>query len=81
MQANLSSRPEREDAAVQRAVLALALAAHPKQLTIPELAREIDPDALERAVGDLVAVGLLDRRGVSIRPSVAALHFERLELP
>jgi hypothetical protein len=32
-------------------------------------------------VRDLVGVGLLDCEGVSIRPSAAALHFERLELP
>lgn len=68
--------------AVQRAVLSLALEAHPKPLTIPDLAAEIDRgDAVERACRDLVCVGLLDCEGVTIRPSAAALHFERLELP
>jgi hypothetical protein len=68
--------------ATQRAVLGLVLDAHPQSLTIPDLAREIDQgDAVERAVRDLVGVGLLDCEGVSIRPSAAALHFERLELP
>lgn len=72
----------RQDRATQRAVLALALAAHPKALTIPSLAREIDQgDAVERACRDLVGFRLLDCGGITIRPSVPALHFERLELP
>lgn len=72
----------RTDRGVQRAVLALALDAHPKSLTIPDLATEIDQgDAVERACRDLVGVGLLVCEGVSIQPSAAALHFERLELP
>ncbi|HET7484849.1 MAG TPA: hypothetical protein VFJ64_05665 [Solirubrobacterales bacterium] len=72
----------RTDRGVQRAVLALALEAHPNALTIPDLAAEIDKgDAVERACRDLVGVGLLDCEGVSIRPSAAAVHFERLELP
>jgi hypothetical protein len=77
-----SPSPESEDAAVQRAVLSLALAAHPKSLTIPGLSREIDQgDAVEHAVRELVGVGLLDCDGITIRPSAAALHSERLELP
>lgn len=68
--------------ATQRAILGLVLSAHPKLLTIPNLAREIDQgDAVERAVRDLVGVGLFDCEGVTIRPSAAALHFDRLELP
>jgi hypothetical protein len=68
--------------AVQRAVLSLALAAHPDQLTILGLAREIDQgNAVEHAVRDLVGVGLLECSGISIKPTVAALHFDRLELP
>ncbi len=82
MQVNPSPRHEREDESTQRAVLSLALEAHPKSLTIPDLAREIDQgDAVERAVRDLVGVGLLDCGGITIRPSAAALHFQRLELP
>ena len=82
MQVNPSPRPEREDESIQRAVLSLALEAHPKSLAIPDLAREIDQgDAVERAVRDLVGVGLLDCGGITIRPSAASLHFERLELP
>ena len=66
----------------QRAVLALVLAAHPNPLTIPGLAREIDEgDAVEVAIRDLVAVGLLECGGVTVRPSEPALYFDRLELP
>jgi hypothetical protein len=68
--------------AVQRAVLSLVLEAHPKSLTIPDLAREIDQgDAVERACRDLVGVGLLECSGVSVKPTAAAVHFDRLELP
>lgn len=70
------------DCGVQRAVLSLALDAHPKPLTIPDLAREIGQgDAVERAVRDLVSVGLLDCGGITIRPRAAALRFYRLDLP
>jgi hypothetical protein len=68
--------------AVQRAVLTLVLDAHPAALTIPDLAREIDAgDAVKSAVRDLVGVGLLESSGITVRPTAAALHFERLELP
>lgn len=62
--------------AVQRAVLGLLLEAHPKSLTIPTVAREIGGGGVERAVCDLLGVGLLE-----VRASAAALRFERLELP
>lgn len=80
MQANLSPRREREEEAVQRAVLCLVLEAHPKSLTIPELAREIG-EGVERAVRDLVGVGLLECGGISIRPSRTLAHLDSLELP
>lgn len=68
--------------AAQRAVLGLVLDAHPNPVTIPELAREIDAgDAVEVAVRELVAIGLLECSGVSVSPSAAALHFYRLDLP
>jgi hypothetical protein len=68
--------------AIQRAVLSLVLDAHPTPLKIPNLAREIDAgDAVEAAVRDLIGVGLLECSGITVRPSTAALHFERLELP
>jgi len=66
----------------QRAVLGIALDAHPKPLTTRELARQIGrDDAVERAVAELVGVGLIERDGDSVRPTKAAVHFERLELP
>lgn len=66
----------------QGAILALALDAHPKSLTIPDLARQMDAgDAVEVAIRDLVAVGLLECRGITVRPSAAAVHFDALELP
>lgn len=74
-------RSPRSDAVVQRAVLSLVLAAYPEFLTIPALALEIDQgDDTERAVRDLVGVGLLVCQGISLWPSRAVLHFDRLEL-
>ncbi len=72
----------RTEAATQRAALALVLDAHANYLTISDIAREIDADdAVETAVRDLVAVGLLECSGISVRPSAAAIHFDGLELP
>ncbi|HEX7293953.1 MAG TPA: hypothetical protein VF259_05370 [Solirubrobacterales bacterium] len=66
----------------QGAILALVLDAHPKSLTIPDLARQMDADdPVEVAIRDLVAVGLLECGGISVRPSAAAVHFDALELP
>jgi hypothetical protein len=66
---------------VQRAVLSLVLNAHPKALTIPGLACEIDQgDATERAVRELVGVGLLECEGISLKATPAAIHFDRLGL-
>ena len=70
-----------QDKATQRAVLALALDAHPKSLALPDLAHELGQDAVERAVAELVSVGLLIREGDAISPTAAALHFDQLELP
>jgi len=83
MQANRMPRRLRADKAVQRAVMALCIAPYPHWRTIPEVAREIDKGdmAVERAVVDLVCLGLLECRGVSIRPTLAVAYFERLELP
>ncbi len=67
--------------AVQRAVLSLTLDAHPNPVTIPDLSRQIDEgDAVEVAVRDLVAVGLLECGGISVWPTAAARHFDSLEL-
>lgn len=82
MQANRMPRRLRANMGVQRAVMALTLAPYPHWRTIPELAKEIDKgDAVEHAVVELVCIGLLECRGVSIRPTRAAAHLERLNLP
>lgn len=77
---------EREDAAIQRAALALLLDHHPAQLTLAELVREIaeDPadfaqrDAIDRAVRDLLGAGLLHRHGDFAIPTRAAICCDRL---
>jgi predicted transcriptional regulator len=70
------------DQPTQRAVLALVLDSHPKPLALANLARQVGgQDAIERAVAELVSYGLIERDGDAVRPTKAALHFERLELP
>lgn len=71
----------RSDRGTQRAVLAIVLAAHPKTLTIPNLARQFEEGEAERAVRELVGVGLLTCSGVSVSATDAALRHDRLELP
>jgi hypothetical protein len=75
-----------EDAAVEAAILRQLLAHHPAQIVFDELLREIaaEPDdfaqrdAVDRAVRDLAAAGLLHRREEFVIPSRAALRFEEL---
>jgi len=75
----------RDDAKAQRAVLGLVLAQHPTQLTICELAREINQgqdfaadDSVERAIRDLVGVGVLRCQGALVLPTRPALHLDQL---
>jgi predicted transcriptional regulator len=78
--------PVDEDATVESAVLEQLLALHPAQVTFEELLREIaaDPedfaerDAVERAVRDLAAAGLVHRSSDFVVPSRAALRFDEL---
>lgn len=77
---NIRSTVE-EDAALESAVLQQVLALHPATVTMTELAREIreeDGDAMERAVDDLVAAGLLHRSNALVLPTRAALRFDEL---
>ncbi len=70
-----------EDAALESAALQQVLALHPATITLEELARELgeeDADAIERAVRDLVAAGLLRRSGSLVLPTRAALRFDEL---
>jgi predicted transcriptional regulator len=62
--------------------MALALDVYPYWRTTQELKREIEcGEAVVRAIHALIKVGLLERRNKSVRPTEAAVHLERLELP
>jgi hypothetical protein len=75
-----------EDLRDQGAVLTEILVLHPAHLRLSELVREIaagaadfeKKDAIERAVRDLVGVGLLFRNGDLVLPTRAALRFDEL---
>jgi len=78
-------RTAEDDAAIEAAVLAQMLALHPAVMSLAELIREMGEDAdpegreaVERAVRDLVAAGLLHRDGAFVRPTRAALRFDQL---
>jgi hypothetical protein len=69
----------REDAAVQSAVLGLVLAEHPALLASEEVERELGTDDdIGRAMRDLTGAGLLRCEGATVLPTRAALHFDRL---
>lgn len=75
----------KDDAATESAVLQLVLALHPTAVDLEELVREmggdLDPgerDAVERAVRDLAAAGLLRLSASLIAPTRAALRFDEL---
>ena len=78
--------PAAEDAATESAVLQLALDFHPILVTLPELVREAggetpsfaERDAIERAVRDLTAAGLLHVQSSFVTPTRAALRFSEL---
>ena len=75
-----------EDESVESAVLRQLLDLHPTRLTLAELVREFGDDgggfaardAVERAVRDLSAVGLLHRGQDFVEPTRAALRFSDL---
>jgi len=80
--------PAPKDPRTERVILALLLHEHPSRLTVDGLIvvlrgnpRHPDPaDVAERAIRELVAAGLLERKGQSLAPTRAALHFDRLEM-
>jgi hypothetical protein len=83
MQANPSPRSadEREDKPTQRAVLALLLHEFPTQLTKDALRYKVGGgDERERAIRNLAVVGLLWCEGDFVLPTLAARHFDWLEL-
>jgi hypothetical protein len=73
-----------EDRACEAAVLHHVLAIHPAPLTLEDILRELGAedfgkrDAIERAVRDLAACGLLRRGEALVLPSHAALRFDEL---
>ena len=74
-----------EDEDFESAVLRQLLDLHPTRLTVSELNRELggdrgfaERDALERAIRDLTAVGLLHRSEEFVAPTRAALRFSEL---
>ena len=75
-----------EDENVESAVLQQLLDLHPARLTLEELARECGArrsdfaahDAVERAVRDLTAAGLLHHGEEFVAPTRAALRFNEL---
>lgn len=77
--------PAKEDLAVQAVVLQQLLDLHPAQLSFDELLRALGEeedfgrrDAVERAVQELAAAGLLNHNGALLAPSRAALLCDRL---
>ena len=75
-----------EDEDFESAVLRQLLDLHPTRLTVSELKRELsgdrggfaEHDAVERAIRDLAAVGLLHRGEEFVAPTRAALRFSEL---
>lgn len=75
-----------DDEAVQAAVLRQLLDLHPARLTTAELLRELagaragfaESDAVERALRDLEAAGLLHRADDFLTPSRATLRVSEL---
>lgn len=78
--------PAEDDVVVEGAVLRLLLELHPALICFEELLREIaagpadfaQRDALERAVRDLAATGLLHRNGDLVLASRAAVRLDEL---
>jgi hypothetical protein len=81
-----SLTPAAADAAAESAVLQRLLDLHPVQVTAAELVREIggespgfaERDAIERAVRDLGAAGLVHSNDAFVLPTRAALRFSEL---
>jgi hypothetical protein len=79
-------RPGDEAPKIEAAVLMLALALHPSQLTFDELVREIDvgrgrPGAsaiIDQAIDGLAASGLLHRHGDFLLATRAAVRCDQL---
>jgi hypothetical protein len=88
MQAQGIPAPAEEDDVYEQAVLRHVLIAQPTVLRLCDLIREVRPelgdsdpvDAVERAVRELVKVGLLHRQGKCVLPTPAAVYVQGWEL-
>ncbi len=75
-----------QDEEAERVVLEFLLDQHPAQLTIPEVSRALNvvpgsfatEDAVERAIRELDAAGLIHCQAGFAIPTIAALYFARL---
>jgi hypothetical protein len=80
--------PEQEDSIWQARIVSFLLAEYPDQLSKSELARELlsenagfsERDGFERAIEDLLRVGLLQRCGSLVLLTRPARHFAGLKL-
>jgi hypothetical protein len=80
--------PAGDDDRLQQAILAVLLEEHPAQRSIDEVARELTDrpddfaarDAIDNALRDLVAAGLLHRHGPFVFATRAAVRFDQLAL-
>lgn len=88
MQAQGISAPAEEDDVYEHSVLRHVLISQPTILRLCDLTREVRPelgdsdpaDAVNRAVRELVKVGLLHRQGECILPTPAAVYVRGWEL-
>lgn len=83
---DLPTPGEDEDQLMQSALLHHVLERHPTLLRQCDLVRELcqdqssfdERDAIDRAIGDLVKAGLLDRNDNHVLPTPPAIHFDKL---
>ena len=88
MQTERTAAPFEEDDIYEQAVLRHVLVAQPTVLRLCDLVREVRPipgqryprDAVERAVRELVKVGLLHQQGKCVLPTPAAVYVQGWEL-
>ena len=88
MQAERKAAPFEEDDVYEQSVLKHVLIWQPTVLRLCDLVREVRPelgdsdpkDAVERAVRELLKVGLLHRQGECILPTPAAVYVRGWEL-
>lgn len=81
MQAERTAAPFEVDDLCEQAVLRHVLAWQPTILRLCDLIRELGSrDAVERAVRELVKVGLLHRQGECVLPTPAAVYVRGMEI-